>query len=650
MSLLPVSTPRSADALTQQRLIRQLNSDSLALENLYTQLSTGQRVNTLSDDPAAAITAISLQASLEYSDTMLRNSQSAEGYLNVTDTVSADIDNALIGAQGTIIAGAQEPLSDSERDAYAQDIALAIDRLVNAANQSYRGHYVLGGAVDQAPPLAREEDFVVWSGEPALQSTRISKDWLLTTGINAQESLGVGAAIATGSDLDPAVTKETPLSSLYGGSGVPPGVIRASAGDGWTDIDLRTAKTVGDIQDALNAVSLSDRPLSVTLSTTGISIDYADGLGGTLSIDDVGEGKTAELLGVRNPQGFNGVPLVSHNLDPALTGAIKLTNVDGGAGVDVTAGIKIEQGNRSFEVDLSQAETIEDVVVAINNSGADVKASLDGKSGRIQIAGLADGVDYAITENGGTVAEQLGLRTSTAATKLSELNRGLGYLTNNGPDLTISRTDGVVLEIDVEGAGTVGDVIDRINNHVDNIGPNAVTASLRTDGNGIQLASIAGTETLTVGQPTGSTVGEALGLIAAGQTESQAIDEAGTSVIRGSDYKPVETGGTLDTLLRMQKAIRAGDIPEITRLAPLMEDHLNQSVQMRAEVGTRVQNLDNVRQQTEELSIELQAQLSNQIDADFASVISEMTARQQAMQASLQVTAQISQLTVLNFL
>ncbi|QDS90098.1 flagellar hook-associated protein FlgL [Rosistilla ulvae] len=650
MSLLPVSTPRTSDALTQQRLIRQLNTDSLALENLYTQLSTGQRVNTLSDDPAAAITAISLQASQEYSATMLRNAQSAEGYLNVTDTVSATIDNALIEAQGTIIAGAQEPLGDEERDAYAQSLALTIDRLITASNQSYRGHYVLGGAIDQSPPLAREEDFVVWSGQPALQSTQISKDWLLNTGVNAQESLGVGASIASSSDLDAAVTRETQLKDLYGGSGVPPGVIRASGGESWTDIDLRAAKTVGDLQDALNNISLEERPLSVSLSSTGISIDYADGLGGTLSIDDVGEGKTAELLGIRNPQGYSGLPLVSHNLDPVLTGSVQLTDVAGGAGIDVSAGIRIEQGSRSFTVDLSQAETIEDVAVAINLSGADVRATINQTTGKIQIAGLADGVDYSITENGGTAAEQLGLRTSTAATKLTELNRGLGYETTNGTDLTISRTDGSLLEIDVDGAETVGDVIDRINNHVDNIGPNAVTASLRTDGNGIQLQSIAGTSTLTIGQPTGSSVGEALGLIAAGTEETEAVDEAGNAVIRGTDYRPVETGSTIDTLLRMRTAIQEGDIPEITRLAPRMDQHLQQSVQMRADVGSRVQNLDNVRQQTEELSIELSAQLSNQIDADFASVISEMTARQQAMQASLQVTAQISQLTVLNFL
>ncbi|WP_417737554.1 flagellin hook IN motif-containing protein [Rosistilla oblonga] len=650
MSLLPVSTPRTADGLTQQRLIRQLNTDSLALEDLYTQLSTGQRVNTLSDDPAAAITAISLQASQEYSATMLRNAQSAEGYLNVTDTVSATIDNALIEAQGTIIAGAQEPLGEEERDAYAESLALTIDRLITAANQNYRGHYVLGGAIDQSPPLAREEDFVVWSGTTALQSTQISKDWLLDTGINAQESLGVGATIASSNDLNAAITRDTPLSTLYGGGGVTPSVIRASGGDGWTDIDLRAAKTIGDLQDALNNVALEGRQLDVTVTSTGISIDYADGLGGTLSIDDVGEGKTADRLGIRNPLGFSGLPLVSHNLNPTITKSVNLADTNGGAGIDVSAGFKISQGNREFTVDLSQAETVEDVVVAINLSGADVKASIDSKSGQIEIAGLADGVDYSIGENGGNAAELLGLRTSSAATKLSELNRGLGYQTTGGTDLTIQRTDGSMLEIDVDGAETIGDVVDRINNHVDNIGPNAVTASLRTDGNGIQLQSIAGTSTLTIGQPSGSSVGEALGLIAAGDTETEAVDEAGNAVIRGDDYKPVETGSTLDTLLRLQVAIRAGDIPEITRLAPQMDQHLQQSVQMRADVGSRVQNLNNVRQQTEELSIELSAQLSNQIDADFASVISEMTARQQAMQASLQVIAQISQLTVLNFL
>ncbi|MEZ6088576.1 MAG: flagellin [Pirellulaceae bacterium] len=133
-------------------------------------------------------------------------------------------------------------------------------------------------------------------------------------------------------------------------------------------------------------------------------------------------------------------------------------------------------------------------------------------------------------------------------------------------------------------------------------------------------------------------------------TEAQATDDGTTATLQGVDYRPVETGSAIDTLLRIQSAIETGDISTITRLAAKMEGHLERSVMMRADVGSRVQNLQTVRQQTEEFSIELDSQLSNQLDADFAQVISEMTARQQALQASLQVTAQISQLTVLSFL
>ncbi|MEZ6088575.1 MAG: flagellin hook IN motif-containing protein [Pirellulaceae bacterium] len=485
MSLLPIATPRTADILTQLRLVRQLNSDNQTLEGLYTQLSTGRRVNTLSDDPASAISAISLQASKEYSDQMLRNADSAEGYLNVTDTASSDIHNALNEAQGTILLAAQTPLSDAERGAYAEELERITDRIVTASNATYRGHYVLGGAIDKQAPLSREGVAIVWSGQPSLQSTRISREWLLETGIQANQALGVGATIGKSDDLDVAVTTATSLTDIYAGQGITPGVIRLGAGQNRYDVDLRDAKTIGDLQDALQSIDLDGRSLQVDISPEGISIDYADGLGGTLSIDDVGEGKTAESLGIRNPLGFSGLPLTSHSLDPTLSPLVELADLAGGAGLDLSAGLKIKQGDATFVVDLSQATTIEDVVVAINLSGADVRASLSPASGQLEVVGLANGVDYSISENGGNAAELLGLRTATANTTLAELNRGLGVDMATGADFTITRTDGSTLEIDLEGANTIADVLDRINNHVDNVGPAVVTASLRSDANGI---------------------------------------------------------------------------------------------------------------------------------------------------------------------
>ena len=52
----------------------------------------------------------------------------------------------------------------------------------------------------------------------------------------------------------------------------------------------------------------------------------------------------------------------------------------------------------------------------------------------------------------------------------------------------------------------------------------------------------------------------------------------------------------------------------------------------------------------EDKVIQLQSQLSDEIDADLATVISDLSQRQLALEASMRVIGQTSQLTVLNFL
>ena len=50
------------------------------------------------------------------------------------------------------------------------------------------------------------------------------------------------------------------------------------------------------------------------------------------------------------------------------------------------------------------------------------------------------------------------------------------------------------------------------------------------------------------------------------------------------------------------------------------------------------------------MSISLQGQLSEEIDADFTKVISQLNQRQTALEASLRLMGQTSQMTVLNYL
>jgi flagellin-like hook-associated protein FlgL len=158
----------------------------------------------------------------------------------------------------------------------------------------------------------------------------------------------------------------------------------------------------------------------------------------------------------------------------------------------------------------------------LNGSNAGVLAQVNAQGTGIDIRSRLSGADFQIGENGGTTATQLGVRSLNVNTALADLNQGLGVETANGTDFVIRRNDGVELSLDISSAKTIGDVLNLINNHPDNLDPaSRVVAKLKDVGNGIELVddNPVGSGTLTVIRSFESTAAWDLGLVPRGSDQ-----------------------------------------------------------------------------------------------------------------------------------
>jgi len=267
------------------------------------------------------------------------------------------------------------------------------------------------------------------------------------------------------------------------------------------------------------------------------------------------------------------------------------------------------------------------------------------------VRGLASGAEYSIGENGGTVATDLGIRSATGTVRLADLNDGSGIkLSQSGPDLIIDRTDGGTLEIELEGVETVGQIIDMINNHASNQTAPQVTASLNRFGNGITLTSPADAQLLRVSSGTASDAAVALGLVPAGQTQVVGTSADGVDSLVGTDYLPRHPGGAIDTLIRLAAAVRDGNPAAIESLQQQIDAELETANGVRGRVGLWTQELDRMQEVADDTVIDLKAQLSEEVDADIAKVITDITARQTSQEASLKLIAESARLSLLDFL
>ena len=140
--------------------------------------------------------------------------------------------------------------------------------------------------------------------------------------------------------------------------------------------------------------------------------------------------------------------------------ATAVTAACAGQDADLSAGLKIMQGPADLQrsadrrrhgggfVERDQWLRCAAVLAEINADGTGV-----------EIRSRLAGADFSIGENGGQTATQLGVRTFTGATALAELNARRGVETAAGADLTIVRSDGTQLAIDLDGATSVQDVL-----------------------------------------------------------------------------------------------------------------------------------------------------------------------------------------------
>lgn len=651
MALLPVSTVRTSTPLTSQRLLFQLNADQLAIQRQFDQLSTGRRVLRLSDDPASAGRAVGLHRGIDRADQLLRNATSTTAFYQSTDESLSRVDNALIESRAVAVQAAQTVISEDERFALAATIQESINAVFGAGNAMFRDHQLLGGFINEGPAYHYDEKQIVYRGNEAVGRTALGAGQPSLISVNGNEALGAMSVILEGDRLNAALAADARLVDLSGGKGATPGVIRVSGGSNWQDVDLQSAATIGDVVDLINDVVVDGRQLSASLTSDGIQIEYADGLSGTLAIEDAEGGSLAADLSISNPDGLIAPPIVGNSLSPRVTAQTRISDLDDGSGLDLSAGIQIIQGSQTFVIDLAAAETVSDVLIAINRSGADIHAELNESEGRIRLRSLRSGVDYAVGENGGDAARSLGIRSATELTRLSDLGKGQGVKLNPaGADLIITRPDGVELDLDLTGAEDIDDVIDLIRNHPLNQDTLRVLVDLNDFGNGLKLEAPPGAGSLQVRQVGLSDAGIRLGLVPLGSTESFGTVVGSVDVINGADYVPRDAGGALDTLLRMHDAVLAGDIPEIERLQAKLDTDLDQASRTRGQVGVWGRNLNQLRTSTEDKLIQMRSLLSEDIDADLATVITELNSRQTAMEASLRFIGQASQLTVLNFL
>jgi flagellar capping protein FliD len=306
--------------------------------------------------------------------------------------------------------------------------------------------------------------------------------------------------------------------------------------------------------------------LSATIVNNRLELkDLSTDNGGDFTIEDLFGSHAGEDLGLATTP--VGDTITGSRIYSGLKTAL-LSSLNGSKGLGALGDLQLtDRSGATATVDLSAAETLDDVIEGINNAGLGLRAGYNASRTGLQLTdttGLTASNLIAANADGTNTADKLGLTASVAAnsklgtdlklqivseaTLLSSLNGGAGVARG-----TINITDNAglkkTLTID-DSLKTVGDLITKI----DSLGL-AIDARINEAGDGIVLVDTTDGSGAGLAVTEGnSTVARDLHLLNTATTAT--IDNVSRKVIDGSQTYTVTLTAT-DTLADLTSKINA---------------------------------------------------------------------------------------------
>ncbi len=334
----------------------------------------------------------------------------------------------------------------------------------------------------------------------------VTTQQMISTGRADQNVTAVGAGTLTFEFGDARLDTDTDLTILNGGAGVTRGKIRITDRSGASAvIDLSRIQTVNDVISEINNAS----GISVTASVSGDSFVIDDNSGSTttsLSVSDVAGSGTTATLGL--DAAAVGDTLTGSQVG-RITSSTSLSLLNDGQGVDISQTVPnhfqiTRRDSTTHTIDLTGVTTVGELLTAIDTqTGSVVTAAIDAAGTGIELTdtGADLGTTFEITAlNSSNAAADLGILGTDgngdgvieSGRLLATLNSKLVKNVNGGSGATLGTiriTDraATATDIDLSSAGSVGEVISRINSS-----GASVVASLNQAGNGLLITDQTG--------------------------------------------------------------------------------------------------------------------------------------------------------------
>ena len=142
------------DTTTYRNLQSNLSSTSSTINELYIKTSTGIDVDKASENPSSVGTIISCRTDIVKSERYVENCNNVTDNLSTSEIYLNSLEELMVRAKEIATAGANDSMSDSDRETLADEVAQLQEELLDLANTQVDGKYLFAGYNDQTLPFS----------------------------------------------------------------------------------------------------------------------------------------------------------------------------------------------------------------------------------------------------------------------------------------------------------------------------------------------------------------------------------------------------------------------------------------------------------------------------------------------------------------
>lgn len=144
---------RVTQSMLTDTLLRNLERNANRLDQIQGQISSGQRISQLSDDPIGMAAVLRLDSTKAQQDQFVKNIDDGRSWLDASDQALGSIGDALSRARELALQAANGTLAPGDLNAIASELKQLIDHAVETGNAQVAGQYIFAGQKTRTAPF-----------------------------------------------------------------------------------------------------------------------------------------------------------------------------------------------------------------------------------------------------------------------------------------------------------------------------------------------------------------------------------------------------------------------------------------------------------------------------------------------------------------